>query len=120
MWRGLSLLLYTDSVCSNRRTELIRDLLGERMYAMSERRNAAYPRVKPALTGLYKDSKDRTRHVENMRRVALEVNCTVQMISPIYERTLARLKQGATVQDFLPILVAKGVKRALKDVEQPH
>ena len=42
------------------------------------------------------------------------------MILPIYEETLGRLKADATVQDYLPILVAKGVRNTLKDIARQH
>lgn len=69
---------------------------------------------------LYADADERSRHVSNIEQLALETDCPVQIIEPIYEQLLARLKSGATVQDYLTILVAKGVKNALKQIARAH
>lgn len=59
---------------------------------------------------------ERLRHLDNMQRLAMEVDCPLQVVAPLYEKTLARLKMQARIPDYLPILVAKGVKSALKDI----
>ena len=64
---------------------------------------------------LYEDELERSRHQEYIVRLAVETNTPIQVIEPLYEAALARLKAGATIQDYLPILVAKGVKTALKE-----
>lgn len=69
---------------------------------------------------LYTDTNERLRHLDEMQRLAQEATCSLQMITPIYEQTLARLKADATIHDYLPILVAKGVKNALKDLARHH
>ncbi len=69
---------------------------------------------------LYQDDNDRSRHLHNMARLAEEIAYPVQLIAPLYEQMLARLKVHATVHDFLPILVAKNVRHALKDSVKQH
>ncbi len=70
--------------------------------------------------GPYTDSNDRLRHFDEMQRLAQETDCPLHVITPIYECTLARLKADATIHDYLPILVAKGVRNALKDQARHH
>lgn len=69
---------------------------------------------------LYKDENDRSRHLHNMARLAEEIAYPVHLIEPLYEKLLARLKVHATVQDFLPILVAKNVRHVLKESVKQH
>lgn len=71
-------------------------------------------------TPLYEDENDRSRHQHNMVRLAEEVACPVNLIEPIYEKMLARLKLQATVHDYLPILVAKNVRHELKESVKQH
>lgn len=71
-------------------------------------------------TGPYVDANDRLRHLDEMQRLAQETDCPLHVITPIYEGTLARLKADAAIHDYLPILVAKGVKNALKDMARHH
>lgn len=71
-------------------------------------------------TPLYQDENDRSRHLHNMARLAEETAYPVHLIEPLYEKLLARLKLQATVQDYLPILVAKNVRHALKESVKQH
>ena len=71
-------------------------------------------------TGPYADANDRIRHLDEMQRLAQETDCPLHVITPIYESTLVRLRADATIHDYLPILVAKGVRNALKDATLPH
>ena len=66
------------------------------------------------------EASDRLRHLDEMQRLARETDCPLHVITPIYEGTLARLKADATIHDYLPILVAKGVKNVLKDMARHH
>ena len=90
------------------------------MHALSEQFPTSFASATPRPTTLYADDRERSRHLEYIERLAQEVDCPVQMIEPLYEQTLARLKSGATVQDYLPILTAKGVKKALKEIIKRH
>lgn len=71
-------------------------------------------------TPLYEDENDRSRHLHNMARLAEETACPVHLIEPLYEQMLGRLKLHATVHDYLPILVAKNVRHALKESVKQH
>ena len=82
--------------------------------------NASAPASAQHSAEPYVDANDRLRHLDEMHRLAQETDCPLQVITPIYEGTLARLKLDATVLDFLPILVAKGVKNVLKDMTLHH
>lgn len=69
---------------------------------------------------LYQDENDRSRHLHNMARLAEEIAYPVHLLEPLYEQLLARLKVQATVHDYLPILVAKNVRHALKESVKQH
>lgn len=95
------------------------------MQTLLDRQRAAItdplsPLSAPHATEPYADANDRLRHLDEMQRLSQETECPLQVITPIYEGTLARLKADATIHDYLPILVAKGVKNALKDMARRH
>lgn len=90
------------------------------MHALFERLTAKLDRPMQATASLYEDEQDRARHLDSIQRLSEETAWPIPVIEPLYEETLARLKTGATVQDFLPILVAKGVKSALKAIAKHH
>ena len=69
---------------------------------------------------LYQDENDRSRHQHNMARLVEEIAYPMHLIEPLYEKLLARLKLQATVHDYLPILVAKNVRHALKESVKQH
>ena len=69
---------------------------------------------------LYQNENDRSRHLHTMARLAEEIACPIDLIEPLYEQLLAHLKQQATVHDYLPILVAKSVRHALKEGVKQH
>jgi len=85
------------------------------MYA-SDQSSALQLPVPLSVPSLYVDAKDRSRHQHNIEQLAQENDYPAQLIEPIYEQLLARLRSNATVQDYLPILVAKGVRNALKEI----
>ena len=72
------------------------------------------------LAPLYHDENDRSRHLHNMARLAEEIAYPVHLIEPLYEQMLAQLKLQATVHDYLPILVAKNVRHAIKESVKQH
>lgn len=77
---------------------------------------AAAPQVHPP----YIDVEDRSRHLHTMEQLAEEMHCPLQEIAPIYENTLAQLRGRALIHDFLPILVVKGVRNALRSKPGAH
>lgn len=94
------------------------------MYASSNLLSAAEPALPIAQSlahpNLYADAKDRSRHQHTIEQLAQEIDYPARLIEPIYENLLARLRANATVQDYLPILVAKGVRNALKEIVKQH
>lgn len=87
----------------------------------SEAVPAFVPLALPIPSALYLNAADRARHMQNIEQLALETTHAVKVIEPIYEQVLAKLQSKAKVKDFLPILVAKGVKKALKKLaKQQH
>jgi hypothetical protein len=92
------------------------------MHALYEQRPVGFSPTPafPSPQTLYADANDRQRHAHNIERLAQEVNYPVQVIETLYEETLARLKTSATIHDYLPILVAKGVRQALKETGRRH
>lgn len=88
---------------------------------LSENVSAFVPPAMPAVRALYANAADRSHHMQNVAQLALETACPVNVIEPLYEQVLAKLQKSAKVKDYLPILVSKGVKKALKKLaKQPH
>lgn len=94
------------------------------MHASLDHPSVLQPAVSPEVplpySDLYADAKDRSRHQCNIEQLAQENDYPAQLIEPIYESLLARLRSNATVQDYLPILVAKGVRNALREIARQH
>ncbi|GAC1405799.1 MAG: hypothetical protein NVSMB6_00970 [Burkholderiaceae bacterium] len=78
------------------------------------------PRATPGELAPYDDANDRLRHLHYIERLAQETDYPTTLIEPIYEQMLARLKTNATIHDYLPILVTKSVKTALKQIPKSH
>ena len=51
------------------------------------------------------------RHVRFIESLAAEMHCSAQEIVPLYAEVLESLSAHARVTEYLPILVAKRVKR---------
>ena len=90
--------------------------------ATAAQHTPAHAAVDPVLrqVPLYQDENDRSRHLHNMARLVEEIAYPMHLIEPLYEKLLARLKSQATVHDYLPILVAKNVRHALKESVKQH
>jgi uncharacterized protein (DUF2126 family) len=58
----------------------------------------------------YLDIHDQLRHANTMRSVADEIGRPVDEIENLYEDVLKQLSAGATVTDYLPVLVSKKIK----------
>jgi hypothetical protein len=61
----------------------------------------------------YANNEERSKHFRIIGRLATEVCRTIDEIEPLYEDILAHMKDTASVQDYLPILVSKRVKELL-------
>jgi hypothetical protein len=70
-------------------------------------------KAKSVHDALYTDANDRVKHLQNMERLAEEIDRSVLEIKPIYEEVLALMKIKARIHDYLPILVSKRVKYLL-------
>lgn len=65
----------------------------------------------PAITvSPYASNEERTQHLRIIGKLATEVSRSVDEIEPLYEDILAHLKNTASIQDYLPILVSRRVK----------
>jgi hypothetical protein len=53
----------------------------------------------------------RARHRSNIESMAADMQRPVDEIGPVYEEVLEAMASRATVHDFLPVLVAKNVRR---------
>ena len=61
----------------------------------------------------YANTEERSQHQRIIGRLAVEVHRSVDEIEPLYEDILSHMKQSASVQDYLPILVSRRVKELL-------
>ena len=58
---------------------------------------------------------------EVIRTIATETNTASKTVSKLYADTWAEFSEGARVQDFVPLFVAKRVRATLLDAQkQPH
>lgn len=60
---------------------------------------------------LYRDSDERSRHLNTVKYLAEEINEPLEEIAEVYEDILSKYKQESTVQDFLTVLVSKKLKQ---------
>jgi hypothetical protein len=61
----------------------------------------------------YSNNEERTKHSRIIGRLAAEVSRSVDEIEPLYEDILAHMKDTASIQDYLPILVSRRVRDLL-------
>jgi hypothetical protein len=66
------------------------------------------------LEHLVADAKERALHVGSIHELARDSGAPEQDVERIYTRELTRLKRGARVADFLPVLVTRAVKETLR------
>ena len=89
------------------------------MLALSEAIRPAL-RAVPVDLALYDDANDRTGHLHYIEGLAQETNYPAATTGLMYEQMLAGLETGATIRDYLPTLVAKDIKSALRQIAKPH
>ena len=61
----------------------------------------------------YINQEDRSKHLRIIGRLATEVHRSIDEVEPLYEDILSHMKNTATIQDYLPILVSRRVKELL-------
>lgn len=61
----------------------------------------------------YSNQEERSKHQHIIGRLAVEVHRSVDEIEPLYEDILSRMKDTASIQDYLPILVSRRIKELL-------
>ncbi len=61
----------------------------------------------------YSNREEQSQHERIIGMLANETSRTVAEVEPLYEDILAHLKDRASVQDYLPILVSRRVKALL-------
>ncbi len=59
---------------------------------------------------LYLDSRDQIAHLNQIQRLANDLQRPIPEIVPLYEDVLEDLRAYARVPDFLPIMVSKKVR----------
>ena len=64
---------------------------------------------------LYKDEAERRQHLLAIQYLASETKSSEEVIRPLYESILLRLKKEATVKLFLTIMVSRKVKAILQE-----
>jgi hypothetical protein len=62
---------------------------------------------------LYTDELEKKRHDGAIQKLTQELDVPAEEIRQLYEEVLGVLKEGATITDFLPILVSRSVKKIL-------
>ncbi len=63
---------------------------------------------------LYRNASDQGKHKNVIERLAVELGRSVPDVAPLYEEVLAGMRNQARIQDYLPILVPKRVRKLLK------
>ena len=61
----------------------------------------------------YSNPEERSQHRRIIGRLATEIHRSVDEIEPLYEDILSHMKNTASIQDYLPILVSRRVKELL-------
>ena len=56
---------------------------------------------------------DFDKHRRTLQAMATELSMPVDEVAVVYDSVLARMWDGAAVRDFLPVFVAREVKRRL-------
>jgi hypothetical protein len=64
---------------------------------------------------LYQDEAERRQHLLAIQYLASETKSSEEVIRPLYESILLRLKKEATVKLFLTIMVSRKVKAILQE-----
>ena len=72
------------------------------------------PMPNPALPASpYANHEERSKHERIIGRLANEVHRSIDEVEPLYEDILSHMKNTASIQDYLPILVSRRVKELL-------
>jgi hypothetical protein len=53
-------------------------------------------------------------HLQTIKALAEEIDCSVEEVNDIYVSTLTNLKSSARIQDYLHVLASKKVRDALR------
>jgi len=64
---------------------------------------------------LYQDEAEQRQHLLAIQYLASETKSSEEVIRPLYESILLRLKKEATVKLFLTIMVSRKVKAILQE-----
>ncbi len=79
-----------------------------------ELRKQAQAMPNPAIhASPYSNLDEKHQHDRIIGKIATDVKRSVEEIEPLYEDILAHMKDTASVQDYLPILVSRRVKALL-------
>jgi hypothetical protein len=62
---------------------------------------------------LYDDENERRLHLDAVKMLALRIGASQADVERVYEIVLRRIKRGAKVKDFLPVLVGRRVEYLL-------
>jgi hypothetical protein len=65
------------------------------------------------IASLYDSNEERSNHLRIIGQIANEVHRSVSEVEPLYEDILAHMKNTASVQDYISIMVSKRVKELL-------
>jgi hypothetical protein len=67
---------------------------------------------------IYGGTQERALHARAMQELAEELKLPLEEIRPVYEYHLAQLCGSARVRNFLPVLVIRRVRRAVRQYDQ--
>lgn len=62
----------------------------------------------------YEDETERKQHSNAIEMLARDLGISVDEMSQLYETELKKLKQDATIKDFLTVIVSRRVREIIK------
>ncbi len=66
---------------------------------------------------LYQNEKERAVHHELIHAISLQCGLPEGKIEALYESELEKLKAGAKIMEYLPVLIRRRIMDALRDEE---
>ena len=71
------------------------------------------------LNKLYRNEKERAVHQELIHAISLESGLPEGQIAALYESELEKLKAGAKITEYLPVLIRRRIRETLKSEGLP-
>ena len=68
---------------------------------------------------LYRNERERAVHQDLIHALSLESGLSEGKVEALYESELAKLKKGAKVMEYLPVLIRRRIRETLKNEGLP-